>query len=187
MLHQEPGATLVTGVRLPLLEVDRLRPAELPGVHDLVVPVRPLDQPDRHRRAPVAGPRRRGHAGPPRSRAGTPGPRFRHRASRGTPARTGPCGRWRTPGPCGRTAPCRRGHTLPASRAVRRIGRSRAATRSHVVSAWSASNRAVRLVSLSERFARGIGPWSSRSIWAISGSSARGPASPRSRSRQVCW
>ena len=39
-----------------------------------------------------------------------------------------------------------------------------------VVSAWRASNRGVRLVSLSERLARGIGPRSSRSICGISGS-----------------
>ena len=57
VLHQEPGATLETGVGLPLLQVDRLGPAELPGVHDLVVPVRPLDQPDRHRRASALDPR----------------------------------------------------------------------------------------------------------------------------------
>ena len=52
MLDQEPGATLEHRVTLPFLKEDRLGPAEPPGGQDLVVPVGPLDQPDRDRRAP---------------------------------------------------------------------------------------------------------------------------------------
>ena len=49
MLDHEPGAALVHRVALPLLQEHRLGPAQPPGGQDLVVPVGPLDQPDRDR------------------------------------------------------------------------------------------------------------------------------------------
>ena len=56
VLHQEPGTPLVVRVGLPLLEEHRHGPAVLPGVQDLVVPVRPLDQPHPDRRPAPLGP-----------------------------------------------------------------------------------------------------------------------------------
>ena len=56
ILQQEPRAPLERRVALPLLQVDRLGPAEPPGAQDLVIPVRPLDQPDRDRRPAALDP-----------------------------------------------------------------------------------------------------------------------------------
>ena len=56
MLDQEPGAALERRIALPLLEIDRLGPAQPPRGRDFVVPVRSLDQPDRDRRAAALDP-----------------------------------------------------------------------------------------------------------------------------------
>ena len=186
VLHQEPGTPLVARVGLPLLEEDRDGPAELPGVQDLVIPVGPLDQPDRDRRPALAGPVGEGS----QVRLGLGQVGLADDPDVGPVAELGldEHGAEDVEGQVlvGVLLHVDVDDRRPSSRAVRRIGRSRCRTRSVVVSAWRASNRGVRLVSLSERLARGIGPRSSRSIWGISGSRASGAARPRSRSRQVC-
>ncbi len=56
-VHQQIDRALVASVGLPLLLVDRARPAALAGEHSLVVPVRTLHETDPHRRPPAARPR----------------------------------------------------------------------------------------------------------------------------------
>ena len=56
MLDQEPGAALEGRIALPLLEEDRLGPAQPPRGRDFVVPVSSLDQPDRDRRTAALDP-----------------------------------------------------------------------------------------------------------------------------------
>ena len=54
--QQELGATLVARVRLPFSLIDGHRPVKLVGEQDLVVPVRSLDQSNRHPRAALLDP-----------------------------------------------------------------------------------------------------------------------------------